>query len=384
MIHVNGIHAANAGTAEDGHNYWDDWERMLDIAGPNGSVTMLSTCLDKYPQIRARYPGIRINLRFYHPNWTELEPRSWAGSNLIQILQSQPVIFDDPGVSIFGANEQDLAVEGHPEAASNAHPNVSIALFDAIFTWQLAYVDACQNWKSASSAKFLVGCLALAGGHEPAGYPPDYEFSLPSCKKVVDRADEIWAHAYVRSDSWGCLPEEDGYWFALRPLRPAVYRETVQGFPPVGGIADPGGVFVQYPAKPRTLKESGNGRHSDPASNVRTIEQMRYLYRRYADAGCRGVTWFLWDSGGEHGWARFRGNNELIQALIDMERTEVADIMTDDPRIQQLLDQNELITRALIAIREGHWTGANGVDGMIVALNGGKLPYDYKPVFPKV
>ncbi|MDO8673648.1 MAG: hypothetical protein Q7O66_19740 [Dehalococcoidia bacterium] len=49
---------------------------------------------------------------------------------------------------------------------------------------------------------------------------------------------------------------------------------------------------------------------------------------------------------------------------------------------KQLLDQNALLTQALRAIRQNKWSGADGVDGYIVALQGG-APLGFVPSFPK-
>jgi hypothetical protein len=56
--------------------------------------------------------------------------------------------------------------------------------------------------------------------------------------------------------------------------------------------------------------------------------------------------------------------------------------MAEDPRIQQLLDQNAIITQALIDFRHGRFEGADGMDGKIVALNGGVLPDGWAPSYP--
>jgi hypothetical protein len=50
--------------------------------------------------------------------------------------------------------------------------------------------------------------------------------------------------------------------------------------------------------------------------------------------------------------------------------------------IRALQEQNRLLTEALRAIRQGKWSGADGVDGLIVAMQGGK-PLGFTPSFPK-
>lgn len=59
------------------------------------------------------------------------------------------------------------------------------------------------------------------------------------------------------------------------------------------------------------------------------------------------------------------------------------DEATQVAMIEMEARQNAALTKALIQLREGRFTGADGLDGTIVELNGGKLPAGYKPVFPK-
>ena len=54
---------------------------------------------------------------------------------------------------------------------------------------------------------------------------------------------------------------------------------------------------------------------------------------------------------------------------------------TQDAKIAQEATQNTDLVEALRRIRQGKWTGADGVDGMIVALQGG-APLDFTPSFP--
>lgn len=62
---------------------------------------------------------------------------------------------------------------------------------------------------------------------------------------------------------------------------------------------------------------------------------------------------------------------------------EVPTMPTTNEKIEQLLAQNALITQALIDFRHGRFTGAEGMDGKIVALNGGVLPDGWNPSYPK-
>ena len=52
-----------------------------------------------------------------------------------------------------------------------------------------------------------------------------------------------------------------------------------------------------------------------------------------------------------------------------------------EPNMKMLADQNALITEGFRRIRQGKWEGADGLDAIIVALQGGK-PLDFTPSFP--
>ena len=385
MRNINGCHLFNDG-GDGNHQYSDGWDRALAMAGPYGAVTMLHTVLHWYPTIRARYPQLLINLRFYTDNWTSRDARVWARENFQMVADTQPAMLQDPYVSWFGLNEQDLRHEGDSEGAywnseGDHRLNVAGSTFDRIFAYQFDYVDEMQMLKARHGVKAQIGCLALADGHEPEGEPPDNQYTRDSCKKVAARADVIWAHAYIRSDFWGDTPDREGYWLGLRPLRPLGYRERVQGLPPMAGIPDPGGVGTQFPGKIKLLVECGNANHgnTDPNAVNMTADQLRTLYWAYSHAGGWGCcTPFVWDTGSEHGFARFAGNPVLVQRMIDMERIPAADwplgegSVTIEEKVDMLLRQNALITEALKALRQGKFTGADGVDGYIVALQGGQ------------
>lgn len=63
------------------------------------------------------------------------------------------------------------------------------------------------------------------------------------------------------------------------------------------------------------------------------------------------------------------------------ERTEAMDEATQTALIEMEARQNALLTQALIAFRKGAFTGAEGIDGIIVALTG--KPLDFEPTYPK-
>lgn len=67
-------------------------------------------------------------------------------------------------------------------------------------------------------------------------------------------------------------------------------------------------------------------------------------------------------------------NEDYILLLEEAAAITLEEPMADDPRIQQLLDQNGHITQALIAIlKDNLWHGPESVAGQVVALTGQKL-----------
>lgn len=380
---------------------------MLKTCSPTSGLVMLDHLLwtDRAPDQRSWYPHFRqqmgreflLAIRMYSEGnwpdgigrrWCDVDPLVWA-AECVRRLRSVPGLIDDPFVCLSPNNEPDLAVEGYSGGASETRSWISWASYEYIWDWQRKWLVEMRRLLGSSPVRLGTG--PLAGGHDIPGYPPDYEYRLPEAGAAIEAADVLWVHGYA-DKAWGDTPEHEGYWFLLRPLRPPGYREQVQGLPPVGGITDPGGALSQYHGKTFILAETGTGRHGDITVSGDTADQFHYIHQRYAATGrCHLVAPFIWWAGAMHGGNRIADNASLVAAMQGMERIAAADwppagggtIVADDPRIQQLLDQNALLTQALVAIREGRWTGAGGVDGLIVALNGGKLPDGYAPTFPK-
>lgn len=99
-----------------------------------------------------------------------------------------------------------------------------------------------------------------------------------------------------------------------------------------------------------------------------------------------GGTYYIWRWANPDmpGWDRDLMGSPLEQDmsaahkwLINMSGTEED---TMEEQIQMLLQQNALLTQALIAFRQGKFTGADGIDGIIVALTGKLL--DFEPSYP--
>lgn len=320
--HVNGIHWPNLGHEQG-------WPEALKLGGPQGCVVMLDLSLRDYPNIRALGgPEVLVGVRMYpevgHPNghWNIIAPDAWADECFRRLQTQQPAVLDDPFVCLSPANEQDLAIEGHEYAAKPGRDGVEQWVYEEIWRWQLGWLRRMRQIAPGIACR--LGTAPLAGGHDIPGWPPDYEYQLPEFRALAEEADCVWIHAYA-DKAWGDVPERDGYWYGLRPLRPRGYREEVQGKPPVGGMPDPGGVVVQYPAQSYLLSETGTGRHSDLSVTAQTLEQMRALYDQYSRSGrCVGATPFIWNSGPEHHGNRIQPNEGLWRGLQNMQRFAAA------------------------------------------------------------
>lgn len=108
------------------------------------------------------------------------------------------------------------------------------------------------------------------------------------------------------------------------------------------------------------------------------VAWLRDAFAQLEQAGVIAATVFIAGGRSDGAWDEgFIISEDEAAALAPQE-----DTVTDDPRIQRLLDQNALITAALVDFRHGRFTGADGMDGKIVALNGGQLPAGWAPTYP--
>jgi murein DD-endopeptidase MepM/ murein hydrolase activator NlpD len=295
------------------------------IIGNDGCATILHHNAGAiYPQIRqALGAGVLVHVRMYTPNWYALDAKQWA-AECVEHLRAIPGLLDDPMVIITPANEQDLAAEGHPGAATEQYNNPTKEVYDYIWTWDTTWTIEFRRLAPTTPVKLFTA--PLAGGHEPAGYPPDYEYQLATFAEYLSRCDGISAHGYCVANWTGHSPETGGYWAALRPLRPEGYRER-DGTPKIHNLSDPGGLMVQHPEYPCLISEFGNWNHFDAggAAVAATIEQYKVVYEAYSDSGrCIGITPFIWDTGDEHRYNRIRGNSALAQGLVGLPRYEGA------------------------------------------------------------
>lgn len=342
MAWINGSHMENKGFS------WH-WERELQMVGNEGCVTMLDTLLTDveneywYPRLVRDFPNIKIQIRMYPEtgwvdptfgrHWNDLDPTIWARECYRRLtsvpnipLEEQPIF--NPNVVISFANEQDLANEGHPNAATVDQPHIEKWVYDQIWHWNTVVIKSFKalsiGKEGKSTIKCKIGSSPLAGGHDVIGYPPDYEYQLDTFKAYIKLCDVFNIHAYFYTDGNGTNPDNSGYWVGIRALRPKGYRENVQGYEPINGIPDPGGALSQWGwAIPIWIKEFGNFRHYDQTAEGIDITITGYneIYSAFAATQkCIGITPFIWNCGDEHSDNRLFGNWELVQRLTDMPR----------------------------------------------------------------
>ena len=323
---VNSLHWPNA-------NYEQSWDELLKCVIPSGGVVILDCNLPRwYADIRQQAgPDCLVAVRMYPEaswpdgigrHWCDVAPGVWA-AECYRRLAAVPGVLFDQYICVSPCNEPDLAVEGFGGGASDARSTVVEDDYRFIWAWQRDWVRAMRALLGSSPVRLGTG--PLAGGHDIPLRPPDSEYAMTEFRALADEVDCIWVHGYAQG-GWGDTPEHDGYWYALRPLRPPGYREQVQGLPPVGGTPDPGGVCSQYPAVTYILAEMGTGRHSDVSLAGETLAQFLGIYRAYGATGrCALCAPFVWNSGPEHGGNRIQPNPDLWRGMQAMERIAAAD-----------------------------------------------------------
>lgn len=81
-------------------------------------------------------------------------------------------------------------------------------------------------------------------------------------------------------------------------------------------------------------------------------------------------------------WDAFSTDDLDVGGLMSTQLDLEARIARLEQQNAQLLQQNALLTEAWKRFRQGKFSGADGIDGLIVAMQGGK-PLDFTPSYPK-
>jgi hypothetical protein len=266
MRSAKGIHCGNV---RGPYSPDEEMDHIARLTGPRGMVTMLHTFAgEMYPRVRGRLGAdVAIHVRVYTGNWFGWNPDEFARWSLGE-LSRIPGLLQDPRVILSFGNEPNLAIEGAPWAATESHPWLTVDNWDYI--WRHFQRVEETFLRIAPDCKCVIGTVPVATGHEPAGYPPDWEFQLSSFREYLTCVPfarrVLLAHVYPHTDQGtgtigGMTEAGDGYWHNFRLLRPKGYRETVQGKQPINGRGDPGGMFVQYPEFGAAITEWGTWLH---------------------------------------------------------------------------------------------------------------------------
>jgi hypothetical protein len=301
-----------------------------------------------------------------------LTPKQRAAEIVRRCTMHGHDLLHDPNFALCQSNEDDLMLEGHPEAAGGKLGDwVPVRVYKQLCN---EYLETLKELEAlVPDMCCAVVLLKWAGGHnaydEATGtvMPDDYEYQYArpliewakSREKLVNgkihRRVFIGVHAYIHRDGYGWSPETDGYYYALRPLRPKGYREQVQGHWPMGqranvsyellndetdewetkhlfdvdenglrdglpggqkrnititkvlkeGRTDPGGVCEQYPDIPVLICEQNFWRcHINDEATAREgankLEAVLSFYQRDPLQRIKKVFYFVWHGGDDH------------------------------------------------------------------------------------
>lgn len=299
MRHLNGIHFPNVA--------FGDSDQLLKAVGPLGAVTLLQSELGWYDTLRHQAPERLIHVRFYHPNWTQLQPAAWVDT----AVKALGRLLDDPFVAVSFANEQNLGSEAGDPDVGHQYKFQSVVWYEKIAAWNLE----CAAWFAKVPHKCLTVSSALADGHEPDGFPPDGEYTIPGIRQMLAAFDLIGIHPYalLHQNAQSGATGRDAAWYMLRPFRRKGYKDAT----------DPGGVVSQYPTRSFLVSETGTFTHSDVARTDETWRELTAFYRACQESGrVVGVTPFIWATDKAHPQNNMQPNSELKRRLAEMPRYE--------------------------------------------------------------
>jgi hypothetical protein len=304
MRDLRGIHWPNVAISQD------DAAQALRVAGPDGAITLLHTELGWYDTLRHNAPERLIHVRMYTPNWTTLDPAAWAEETVKAL---GPRLLADPFVAVSFANEQNLHHEAGDANPGHQWQYQTVEWYERLATWNLDCLRAFDAL--APGRKCLTVTSALADGHEPPGYPPDGEYTIPLVREMLHAFDLVGIHPYAlmheqpQSGATGKL----AYWYMLRPFRTKGYKDRT----------DPGGVVNQYPERLFLVTETGTFTHADTARTDDTWRELATFYRACQECGrVVGITPFIWATDAAHPQNNMQPNDELRSILEHAPRYE--------------------------------------------------------------
>lgn len=199
-----GVHVANARFRNMTEFYNIKWK----------SFVVLHLNRDQVPQIRAKYPDAQIVVRAYTSNWFNEDPVAWGGAIAQWANELRPY-----NIELTFANEQNLAAEGHPQAAGDAVIYPPKQVYVDIANWNLAVTKRLRELVPWARLHFP----ALSQGHsddqDDAGYV-GFEILRPA----VQACDVIDVHTYwnpgdsVDSPNYGLRYEKIRALFPSMPI----------------------------------------------------------------------------------------------------------------------------------------------------------------------
>lgn len=222
------------------------------------NYTVLHVNENLIPEIRQRYPNAKILVRMFLTNWDERDPADWAREITDFMNRTRPLTNE-----ITWANEQNLDIEGHPQAASPQQPVPPPALYQDINKWNLEMVRRLRE----SIPWARLHYPAFANDHSDDKNQGGY-VGLEICRPSIEAADVMDCHVYWNVDA-GPLTQDGGQRFVL-----------THNF---------------FPNKSIFISECGNFAVRDARAPEQYITWLRSLYNYpYVE----GATFFIWDSDG--------------------------------------------------------------------------------------
>ncbi|MCC6618793.1 MAG: hypothetical protein IT341_07105 [Chloroflexi bacterium] len=313
-------------------------EDCLRAAGDDGAVTILHHLMRDdpltqqhsdiengrwYSKLRFGHPpqGIPpapnrlIHVRMYQPNWKSLDPVAWA-KHSVEMLSAIDSggrvhnLWNDPLVCVSPANEQNLHYERGDNNEANQHLYQTVEAYREIAAWNAAWADEVN--RLLPNRKALLCWPALAFGHEPPGFQPDGEYTIPEIRAAIARFEIMATHPYALLHTAGAKSAPGGaeaYFYMLRDFRLAGFDNP----------RDPGGVLAQFPDKPLLITECGTFTHTAVARTAETLAAMKATLAKAAASGrVLGITWFIWHSDQAHPTNVIWPNEGLRNALANL------------------------------------------------------------------
>lgn len=284
---------------------FDDADACLAAIGERGAVTLLHTELGAYERLRHNAPERLIHVRMYTPNWTQVDARTWAEV----AVDTLGLLVDDRFLCVSFANEQNLHYEAGDGDAGNQPRYRTVTWYERVATWNMAVLRRFDQL--ASGRRCLTVTSAFAQGHEPPGYAPDGEYTIPPVREMLHAFDLVGIHPYAELN-WHPQSGANGterLWYMLRPFRPIGFKNAT----------DPGGVVSQYPHLTYLVTETGTFTHSDTGRTDETWGELEAFYRACA-ASRRvvGITPFVWATDATHPQNNMQPNDELRRRFASM------------------------------------------------------------------